>query len=107
MSRGQILHAALILKRLISYESKALAQNSSGFEPIVTEENLGTLLLCALAIAGKINEDHPFNNRYWANLLQIDVKIVNSSEALFLQRVHYEVSFNSDAVLRLGKSLQL
>ena len=80
---------------------------SSLFEPIVTEGNLGTLLLCALCIAGKINEDIPFNNKYWARLLQIDINIVNSSECVFLQRLNFNVNFNVEAIYRIATQLQL
>ena len=107
MSRGTILHATILLSRLISFEREASTDNTNVREPIVTEANIGTLLLCALIIAGKINEDRPFNNKYWSNLLNIHINIVNSSEAVFLERIHYEVTFDSDRVIHLARSLNL
>lgn len=135
MSRGQILHAVELLHRLIQREEATIrsitAKLSQGhaqvapstctsddefdsslippsvFEPIVTEGNLGTLLLCALCIAGKINEDIPFNNKYWARLLQIDMNIVNSSECVFLQRLNFDVNFNVESIYRIARELQI
>lgn len=125
MSRGQILHAVILLKRLIRYEKKDIAEIKGRlqskqpnpdadvdiprdvFEPVVTEGNLGTLLLCALSIAGKINEDVPFNNKYWSNLLHIDIRIVKSSESVFLQRLRFDVHFNAEEIVSLAKALSL
>lgn len=125
MSRGQILHAVILLRRLISYEKKDIEEiiarlkaNQSNpnadviipkdvFEPVVTEGNLGTLLLCALSISGKINEDVPFNNKYWSNLLHIDIRIVKSSESVFLQRLRFDVHFDADEIQQLAKTLNL
>lgn len=131
MSRGQIFQVAILLKRLIEREQQDVelakkrsmknpedvevpAENSflldetgKNFEPIVTEGNLGTLLLCAIDIAGKVNEDVPFNNKYWSKLLQVDLGVVNTSEIVFLKRIHYDVAFNAEEVLCLAKSLNL
>lgn len=122
MSRGQILHAVILITRLIDSELEDLETRRRStsepapepfhridepFEPIVTEANLGTLLLCALDISGKVNEDVPFNNKYWASLLQIDVRIVNSSELVFLQRLRFNTGFDAEEIFNLATELNL
>lgn len=125
LSRGQILHAVVLLQRLIKYEAqdidvivkrmKSKQPNLESpivipktvFEPVVTEGNLGTLLLCALCISVKINEDVPFNNKFWSNLLHIDIRVVNSSESVFLQRLRFDVHVTEDDIKSLAKKLDL
>jgi len=95
---SEMIHVVYLVDQLITREVAAIAE---GWTPIVSDGNLGTLLLCAVLVSLKMNRDHPFSNGWWAVTVDVPLPTINQSELVFLQRVGYSLMMSEDEYLRL------
>ena len=108
VSRGQLLHSFILLQRLDTAERKLLTTGTPSvvlFQPLVVEHTLGTLILCSLLIAHKLNDDRYTSNTYWAKLLTITPQIVNTSEVIFLRRIDFRTFVEPSELVKLAETL--
>ncbi|KAH7824238.1 uncharacterized protein MONOS_161 [Monocercomonoides exilis] len=84
---GEIIHSIFLFYQLILIEEDNKSNLSS---TIVTEDNLGTLLMCGMMISVKMDRDVPFRNSWWAKLFRIGLEVVNQSELVFLEKIHFQ-----------------
>lgn len=82
----EVLQSFVLLTRLLLEENKHIRTGGKG---IVSDANLGTILLCSLMISIKILRDIPYKNSWWAKVLGISLQILNQSEYVFLDRIGY------------------
>lgn len=93
MSTGEIIYSLILLNRLVEAELKLIKE---GNPDSIVEDNLGTLLLCALLISNKLNRDRPFGNNWWSKYFSVPVDMINQSERVFLQKVGYHLHVNEE-----------
>ncbi|KAH7831784.1 uncharacterized protein MONOS_1936 [Monocercomonoides exilis] len=96
LTTGEIIHIAIMLTRLLTHEAEQIRQ---GKMTIVSEANLGTLLLCATLIVVKMERDVPYRNSWWAKMFGVPLHILNQSEMIFLQKVDYNCDVSVDEYL--------
>ncbi|KAH7819869.1 uncharacterized protein MONOS_18656 [Monocercomonoides exilis] len=82
----ELVHTFVLMEHLMRIESK---EQSEGRPTMIAESNLGTLLLCVVMIAIKLNRDIPFRNGWWATMLKVPLDVLNQSELIFLERVKF------------------
>ncbi|KAH7815292.1 uncharacterized protein MONOS_10709 [Monocercomonoides exilis] len=86
LTTGELVHSYVLLEHLMRAESKEL---SEGRQTMIAESNLGTLLLCVVMIAIKLDRDVPFRNGWWAAMFKVPLDVLNQSEVIFLERVNH------------------
>ncbi|KAH7831991.1 uncharacterized protein MONOS_16927 [Monocercomonoides exilis] len=95
---GEIVHSLILLERFIQSDIDAV---DNTFPSIVTEENMGTILLCSLITSIKMNRDITFRNKWWANLFDIPLEIINQSEIIFLAKLRFDLMICPDEFLKM------
>ena len=95
MTVGQLVHSVILFDRAIEYD-KMCRLSSTQASPFVTEYTYGTLLLCSVIVALKMDEDSCHSNRYFSCLYKVPLKDINSSETFFFQALSYSASVNPD-----------
>ncbi|KAH7824940.1 uncharacterized protein MONOS_10404 [Monocercomonoides exilis] len=93
---GELLHITVLLTRLLSNEAELIRD---GKVSIVSEANLGTLLLCSTLIAVKMERDIPYRNSWWAKMFGVPLHILNQSERIFLQKIDYNCTVSDGEFL--------
>jgi hypothetical protein len=68
--------------------------SSVGKGCMVSEGNLGTLLLVGVILSLKFNRDHGIRNSEWGRVLQMPVSVINESEAAFVRRIGYSMEMD-------------
>ncbi|KAH7826499.1 uncharacterized protein MONOS_2195 [Monocercomonoides exilis] len=89
----EALHVVFLIDQLIQFEQPLPKDDE---RRIVSECNLGTLLLCGLMLALKLNRDATFKNSWWAQSIGIPVDVVNQSETVMLERLNFSVSMSHE-----------
>jgi hypothetical protein len=88
ISTGEIIYSIYLIDRLVQAESRRdWFQQTS----IISESNLGTLLLVAAILSLKQNRDIPYRNSWWAKVFSIPLPVLNQSEIVFLQKLEYRL----------------
>ena len=106
ITRGQLIHAYLLLQRLDQAERKILANTPPpSFQPLIVEATIGTLLLCSLAIGHQLNDDRPCTPTYWAKLLSITPQVVSASEIIFLKQIEYKTFVEMSEIVKVAGTL--
>lgn len=90
---SELIHAVHLIDRLIDSD---LENRKLGKSTLIRESNLGTLLLCGIIISIKYNRDIPFTNLWWASNIGVAVGVINKSELVFLDNIHYDVSLHEN-----------
>ncbi|KAH7826671.1 uncharacterized protein MONOS_14863 [Monocercomonoides exilis] len=83
---AELVHVVYLIDLLIQSERMSRREKWTG---VITEANLGTLLLIAVMTSVKMNRDTPYRNGWWSAAIGIPISIINQSEIVFLQRIHY------------------
>lgn len=83
---GEIIHSIYLFYQLVEIEEENKVESQIS---LVTEDNLGTLLMCAMLISVKMDRDVPFRNSWWAKLFRISLEVVNQSELVFLEKLEF------------------
>ena len=92
---GQLLHSVILFDRAV--ESDKMRRTSPVPVPsFVTEYTYGTVLLCSVIIAHKMNEDNCYTNRYFSYLYHVPLEYLNSSEVNLFEALSYSTSVNPD-----------
>lgn len=74
-------------------------------ECVIDERNLGTLLLCAVILSLKFNRDSICTNGWWSKAVGVPISIINYSEIVFLQRIHYSIQMSPEIYANIIKEL--
>ncbi|KAK2961507.1 hypothetical protein BLNAU_3629 [Blattamonas nauphoetae] len=85
---GETIHAIILIDKVL------LSEHASDRSPdinIVSVANVGTLLLCGVALAFKMDRDVPYKNGFWSKVFRIPVPVMNQSEIVCLSRLKYQV----------------
>jgi hypothetical protein len=98
LTTGETLHSIYLIDKLIQAEAD---QSHTGRPSIISESNLGTLLLVAVVLATKLSRDIPYRNSWWAKVFGIPLSILNQSEIVFLKKARYSLGMNADAYWNL------
>lgn len=94
ITKAELIASTIFLERLIERE-KGNTANPEDIV-IVTESNLGTILLCSLMISIKCHRDYILSNVWWSNLLNIPLYSINISEVVFLNSLNYDLFITSE-----------
>lgn len=94
---SEMLHAVYLVDMLIVAESIA---KKDGMSPIVSEDNLGMLLLCSVILSLKLNRDSSYSNGWWSKSIGIPASIINQSEIVFMQRINHNMFVPVNAFLK-------
>ena len=106
VTRGQLLHAFILLQRVDQAERKLLAcKPPQSFQPLISEHTVGTLLLCSILISHKLNEDCPCASKYWSKLLTVTTQVLNTSEIVFLRRIKFATFVEPSELTKLGTQI--
>ncbi|KAK2953029.1 hypothetical protein BLNAU_12018 [Blattamonas nauphoetae] len=86
---AELVYAAYLIQRLVEVD---VASGRPQAEWIVSNNNIGTVLVVSLLLSNKINRDVPIRSSWWAKAFGIPLSVLNSSEEYFLVQLNYEVS---------------
>lgn len=86
---GELLHS-LFLFDLLTQAATAYSNKYSTPYPFSTG-NLGTVVLCCVILAQKMNRDHPYSDRWWASAVGINLSIISQSELVVLQLLDFNL----------------
>ncbi|KAK2946284.1 hypothetical protein BLNAU_18805 [Blattamonas nauphoetae] len=86
---AELVYAAYLIQRLVEVD---VASGRPQGEWIVSNSNIGTVLVVSLLLSNKINRDVPIRSSWWARAFGIPLGVLNSSEEYFLSQLNYEVS---------------
>jgi len=98
LTTGETLHSIYLVDQLIQTEAK---RANASRPSIISESNLGTLLLVAVVLATKLNRDTPYRNSWWAKVFGIPLSVLNQSEIVFLKKVRYSLGMSENAYWKL------
>ncbi|KAH7832129.1 uncharacterized protein MONOS_18533 [Monocercomonoides exilis] len=93
LTNAELSHFYILTTRMLAEESELIRQ---GGKSIVSEANLGTLLLCAITITTKMERDIPFTNSWWAKQLGVPLSILNQSEVIFLKKINFNCNVTQE-----------
>ncbi|KAA6402688.1 MAG: hypothetical protein EZS28_001789 [Streblomastix strix] len=88
-TRSELAVTIFLISKLVDKDIEYRAKGDVG---IISELNLGTILLVALELATKLMRDVSYKNSWWAKALGMETATLNSSESVFLQRLHFELN---------------
>lgn len=83
---AELLATDALIYRLVKAELENLRTNN---RTIISEANLGTLLVCGTLLALKMNRDHPVRNSWWSKMFNISLDVLNESENVFLNKIGF------------------
>ena len=63
-------------------------------ECAISEHNIGTVLLCSVIVSLKFNCDNAPRNSWYSKVFKVPLSVVNASEVIFLQRIHYSLNMS-------------
>ncbi|KAK2949799.1 hypothetical protein BLNAU_15281 [Blattamonas nauphoetae] len=86
---GELVFAAYLIQRLVEVDVTSGRPHEKW---IVSNSNIGTVLVVSLLLSNKINRDVPIRSSWWAKAFGIPLGVLNSSEEYFLSQLNYEVS---------------
>lgn len=92
----ELIHVFHLIDILIDSDIIAIRDGWTG---VVSETNLGTLLLCGVILSLKYNRDIAFKNSWWSKAIGIPLAVINQSELVFLQRVNFSLSMSEERFL--------
>lgn len=98
---AEIVHAVILIDFLISIDEKRVQQ---GLSTIIKESVTGTLLLDALVVSGKVFNDKPHSNGWWARIVGVPVSVLSASELIFLDRIDYSTFVEPSLLLKTIQS---
>ncbi|KAH7822090.1 uncharacterized protein MONOS_17698 [Monocercomonoides exilis] len=102
ISIGEIIHSIYLFYQLIEIEEENICHSPV---TLVTEDNLGTLLMCGMLLSVKMDRDVPFRNSWWAKLFRIPLSVVNQSELVFLERLSFRMMMEESDFLEMFVTL--
>lgn len=94
ITKAELFASIIFLERLIEREKSNTTKPDDIV--IVTESNLGTILLCSLMVSIKCHRDYILSNVWWSNLLNIPLYSINISEVVFLNSLNYSLFITSE-----------
>ncbi|KAH7817283.1 uncharacterized protein MONOS_18154 [Monocercomonoides exilis] len=97
---AEMIHVLFLLDELIGCEKIAKAD---GWTAIVSENNLGTLLLVAVILSLKFNRDSAHSNKWWSQTLGIEANVITLSESVFLQRIEHKMMMDEETFIQYWK----
>ncbi|KAA6356426.1 MAG: hypothetical protein EZS28_048047, partial [Streblomastix strix] len=89
----ELVYCVWLVLRLTHADRKRIQM---GHKQQITEENIGTILVCAVELSLKMLRDRVCRNSWWSNAFGMDMKTLNASEIVFLKRLDF--SLNLDEV---------
>ncbi|KAH7825859.1 uncharacterized protein MONOS_10368 [Monocercomonoides exilis] len=95
---SETIHLAALVQDLLRTEQ---ISRKDGWTGVVSNESLGTLLLCAMIVTFKVDRDHVVKNSWWAKAMGIPTEVVTQSERIFLNRIDYRVHLTSQHFLEV------
>ncbi|KAK2954228.1 hypothetical protein BLNAU_10883 [Blattamonas nauphoetae] len=86
ISSNTVIYAFCLMFKAIAQ----ISQKQQG-QPIliIDESNLGSFLLAAVILSNKQLEDEPFTNKCWARVFEVDVRVLNAAEIVFLLHLDF------------------
>ncbi|KAA6360495.1 MAG: hypothetical protein EZS28_043978 [Streblomastix strix] len=76
-----------------------------GHKQQITEENIGTILVCAVELALKMLRDRVCRNSWWSNAFGMDMNTLNASEIVFLKRLDYRLNLDAESFWAIYNAL--
>ncbi|KAA6310203.1 MAG: hypothetical protein EZS28_056352, partial [Streblomastix strix] len=92
-SVGEIIHSARLVERFVEAALKSESIDGQ-IEPntgLVSEESMGTVLLCGVSVTMKVMRDVSYRNGWWGRAFGIPTSNVNKSEIVFLRELQHIV----------------
>ncbi|KAK2943979.1 hypothetical protein BLNAU_21125 [Blattamonas nauphoetae] len=89
LTSGEICFSGDLIHRLVALEIQAQAEQR---QCVVSEHNLGTMLVIALILSNKTNADRPLPIAWWAAAFRVPVATLVSSEAHLLSLLRWHVA---------------
>ncbi|KAK2946803.1 hypothetical protein BLNAU_18261 [Blattamonas nauphoetae] len=87
---AEYLLAAYYVCRLVQVHRSLTKSDPTS--PVVSSHNIGTVLVVSLMLAGKVNQDRPLRNSWWAKAFGIPLDLLNDSEEYFLKHLDYQLA---------------
>ncbi|KAK2957507.1 hypothetical protein BLNAU_7406 [Blattamonas nauphoetae] len=103
LTEVELLYSACIIQRVIRNQLKGQTPSSR----IITQNNLGTLLLCSIIVTLKLLRDNPYTNSCWAKYLRIPLSDLNHSEVIMLAHLNFNLNVQFEEISQLYSILAL
>ncbi|KAH7817289.1 uncharacterized protein MONOS_7624 [Monocercomonoides exilis] len=81
LTSGELAQGLVLLERVVEWDIAEKAEQRTGSVAIST---VGTLLLCCVVVAEKMNRDRPLSNGAFSRSLGLECSVLNASERIFL-----------------------
>jgi hypothetical protein len=94
----EVVHAVWIIMKLIEMDKSYKAKKLVG---IISEANLGTVLLSGILLSMKCDCDHPPPNVFWAEHFSIGLSSLLESEMEVLRRINFSVIVKAEEYVDL------
>ncbi|KAK2943960.1 hypothetical protein BLNAU_21106 [Blattamonas nauphoetae] len=89
MTSAEICFSGVLIHRLVALEIQAQAEQR---QCVVSEHNLGTMLVIALILSNKTNTDRPLPIAWWAAAFRVPIATLVKSEAHVLTLLRWHVA---------------
>jgi hypothetical protein len=83
---GEVIYIFYLFDRFLENDCKL---GHCGKPPTISQENLGTLLICCLMIALKMTRDSPLKNVWYSNKFEIPLPVLVEGELIVLERLEF------------------
>jgi hypothetical protein len=88
---GELVHSGVLVERFVEAAGRVTGNEGSMSGGLVSEESMGTVLLCGVSVTMKVMRDISYRNGWWSKAFGIALSNVNKSECVFLHELQHVV----------------